>query len=783
MSESVMPDMRRGVPMPDENPDILAARLECDIDTDLLVAEAWETFQNSGEHDYLEGEELENYFKRKMAGALTVLDYVTGLSDTLPAGDKLRQAYDKKHTAFTGRNGFEYPSDFDEPPYALYDDKGQPVGFSWGYEESEVALRHYQPLLKETLYPKLKQRLVQDEPLLLALDMPERKDKIVDLPMLQILKNCLRHEVETKHAEMIDSSAAISPVRREFTRRSNALEDDPPQRPLSKRTEEGMSPQLKQQFRERSSFYFDAQTGKEFSPEVGYLHLLENVCGYLSYNFDRDEMTLDATLEMLCNEPMHLLDLHAVTLNDLERQKFSQWLSDTFDGFDFGIGGDYYDGFDDYDDQPSYDSVSDLLQQSEKRQSAMTGARSIKQSFPEVVFSHNGGPIMEGRMAIRAVGSLMGLESDPADVITLEGDDVDEGIIIPGFAVSNSTDEGLTVTAAERDPYDISEVRVPAARVAVLAELYRDNGMAALGQALHKIAQQPNARLDLIVDAIETATVYEEQAAWGGNVPIDITKLRQNGLIEMGIIKGNCTVSSGVLSAALEMLGLEEIQVIGGVPLSENAGVLPLHAQVSFRDPLTGLTHVADATGGADHFLKAWKQQARLQKRLDVIVGDEVVPTEERVGKDSPEVIAREPSATDIISNAQETQKRVLELAVTLATPPKLTDELRDYQVGALAQLDEQHILRELYRLTDSRTVNEQSYTTYMQSLSAYIAKCDRLLKPTKQPALDFMNPVERFRHHGLVQSGRESLFGGDETVLTYARQIAADLRVQLAKI
>jgi hypothetical protein len=782
MTEAWMLKLKEDIPMPEvyQDPEIVALRQEQGIDTYALIEEAWHPYiedADSGD----EPEHITGLFEDRVNFVLPMLDYITGISKELPKAENLSSAYDRrwgprKHGDFTY-------SDIDEAPYALYDDKSQPVAI-WGHcEITSVTLEHYKSLLEKTLYARLKERLVKDEPLLLALNVPEPKKPEVDMPLLKVLKNALRRGVEARHGISVDGAPAWSPVYREFTRRAGALDDDPPQRPMVYIKEEGFSSQLRQQFYNRSLYYSRLQIPKEYSPEAGYHRLLYEVCYEFSFDWQKATTIEGALHRIITEQPaMDMLDLYAASLNDIKRQEFSQWLSDALDGHIPEYG------FDDYsykEDSPSYDSVSDLLSLSEKQRTKLSGVqRSTKPPSEEFVFEHNGGEVMEGRMAVRAIVGLKSHDTVSTSSVLLESEDLDEEIIVPGFTTGQLADGGLEILPAERDPYDISVVRVPSERLKTLAELCSDAGLSKLANNLKIIATKASARLDLIVDAIEANMVYDMEIGWAGNASLDLTRLNQYGLVEMATVKGNCTVAAGFLSATLEILGQKDIQILPGVVLGEQDAWLPLHAQVSFVNPTDNLTYVADATGSSKNFIQAWTKETRLGKRLGIIVENSDTSNTAVQNSIEPEATKHiAPGIEDMAPFVAQTQTQILEIASTLAKPSRIENDLRVYQIGAMAQLDEQHILRQLYVLSDSLSTPTQSYVQFMSALSKFIDKCDRLAKPQTPPRFDPMNPVEKFRHQGQMQSGRELLYSNDETVLTYARQIAANLRAKLAKL
>jgi hypothetical protein len=732
------------------NPPIEEARAAAGIDIDAVSAQARLDYNREGGLP-ADSTRYQAEFDQYMALGLSAFDYMSGLSTDLPGN--------------WPANTRKPVDEHEDRGYYLHDEN-HPIGLNGFSAEFSAIATAYRPLMETTVIPKLWKTLTTAEPLLAIADtIAESRSQEPDNRAVAYLKTALKRFVQIKWGESPDSDS-ISPAYKEYARGAAHIEEDPP----LKSGEPIDSEELQRQLNAKARIY-----RKRFEEESDSLAgLLSRVCSQVA---NGDEKKVPQALMTLFNpnyddgaDILDMLDIYAATLSDADKELLRQELVEAARGHNTPTGGSRAPK-----DANAPSSARELLTDLSLPKKQSKGIEVVPKPQHKNLFTHDGGTMLARRLLMPSIkGYTFGepveeVEGEDPGSILLRDPGLSKTDFVPGFTSDTKLSEGLFISAADRDPYDVSGITVSPERVMLLTQLLREGGLTALSDQLDLLTTASGARLDMIIEAFQAVTIYDEVRAWETGT-IDLTRLQDYGAVKNNRIVGNCSVSASILREAIHLLGLQGAKVVGGIPLDEKYGVYPAHAQVIFKDA-SDKAYVIDATGNARNESDGHNNVRRFTAKL-ALLGSHVVDV-----APAPATLEQWPDQSEAEKLITETKDEVLEAALLLSPSAPLNDH-KTMQFDAIANLSDDHVLVKLYQgLLD--LPNLSPVDTFMK-LNAYIAQYETWIKVSSEPYPSTSDPIERFRYEAEERRAVDALYGSNISNLYAVKSIVASLRSKL---
>lgn len=694
---------------------------------------------------------------------LGICDYVVGFGTELPNNPKAwpNRCIDIEHLVEDGALTVQDYLQIHGHPF-------QAEGHSEMFAPIVAA---YLPLIKERIATKLRDILIKEEPLLGVVEALGEGEVVPDKLAADALITSVRMQIWQRFQEDPAAAAKWTPASKSFHRQKTAIEDDPPMRSLPASTEHDN--QLLELLGQRAAFH-ESQRNTHSA-------CLASVCWKVS----RGMSVIDALVNPLnyyvlepywAAEPdvLEVLAMYAGTLTDLDRQSLQQ----AFSKFASPTAARQTSSATSRSSAPQNMSSRDLIRGANKIDAAATGIQSVGHSDHKSLFEHDGGEVMAGRLLMPKLegynfGNPVSEAEESEGSVWFRDATLDKTVVIPGFT-SDTVFEGLFVSAADRDPYNIAEVLVDAEKVYIVSSLLREGGLTELPESLEALLATPRVRLDLIVEALETATVYVETIGWGSD-RIDLTKLQAYGAVKDGRLQGNCSVSAAIGIEVARILGLKEAQLVAGIPLLEAQGMFPVHAQVVFKE--NDLGYVFDPTGVAKTSSEVRLNMTRFMTKLSRM-GLAVQPSPNML--EVP--VDEQPFDTEKFEAAiVKSQEAVLEAALLFTHPQANIYDPRERCFAALASLPDEHALLKLHQ--ELLAARDMIPTALAAKLGQYVSRYDEWVKAAETVSngtSDAEELIEMLRLEASRKHAIRTLYGGSTANIGILRKIVSELRAEV---
>lgn len=663
-------------------------------------------------------------------------------------------------TADTIGGIFKYYSDAESNDkgeyFSLADDwinsQGRRVRFVSGYDTEIIVERLYEAY-KEALQPTVKRLgdvVCAIEPTLgLAGEREQTPSRSVDKRMLFARKAAIREDFirnygfdpELTRQEPLANERHLAA---DYRRRIAYLDDDPPTRPrdiqAGQRTLSDEQKQHYMQLAEKYNAFLKSGNATEQSV-YAVAELMEDVCSFLSGGG-----TLQSAVTRYLNRQLalgagssRLMKVLLLTRVPEDQLRIIDSLS-----FDLAIVDEPVAGITDLDMNGVFQdgvnqghkgmSLSSLAEQfSRGVMHTRLGFTALSGDYGEFpIIRHDGEDALDGRMLILGNNAAMyeGVANPESPPFVINAPDITKNMIIPGFTSDACLPGRLFVSAGERDTYDISKITVSIERFAELKKAAAAAGLTLFAYMLTEIESDEPVGLGRIVDALQRSTQYQMRLGWNAAAEFIIGDLPSSRFLKDGKLIGNCTVSSAVLGDVLRLCGMKKVEQLTGILLDYAEGKLPLHAQVGFTDPRTGMVYIADSTG----FLTT---RGGFQERLS-----SPSATVQNEGRDNtainpPELSADTvPEQVDNVAYAgamMDARTKLYHLADAHLTRAYPTPEsLHQARIDALVSLGEQHVVRDFFSILHRADVAELSLPVAKRELSVYLERLTRLKSITE---------------------------------------------------